>query len=122
MKTWLNVINLILLVIILLILLGYLAASSSIVPSDQILGFMKDSKAEAALVIDRAGRVSSINANGEQLTQCSVGPEGKYPQCKGLGIGGTVLTSEMYNILTVRGSGCVTLIGADGKNKEWCWE
>ncbi len=118
--SWPNVINILLLLIIVLMFLGVLDTRGSVKISDQISGFMKQSNARAALVIDGNGRVNSVNENGEKLTPCSVGPGSN--QCKGLGIGGTVLTSELFNMLTVRGSGCVTLIGGDGQAEEWCWE
>jgi len=120
--SWPNVINILLLLIIVLMFLGVFDTRGSVKISEQILGFMKQSNAEAALVIGRDGRVSSTNVNGEQLTPCSVGPKGRYPQCRGLGPKGTVLTSELFNMLTVRGSGCVTLIGGDGQAEEWCWQ
>jgi len=118
--SWPNVLNILLLLIIVLIFLGVFDTRGSIKLSDQILGFMKQSEARAALVIDGNGRVSSVNENGDTLTPCTVGPG--PTQCKGLGIGGTVLTSEQFSMLTVRGSGCVLLIGANGLAEQWCWE
>lgn len=120
--SWPNILNLILLAIILLIFLGFFDTQKPINVSEGILGFMKQSNARAALVIADDGRISAINQNGDALDECSIGPNGKVPQCKGLGPNGTVLSSQMFNILHVRGSGCFEIIGGDGKAKEYCWE
>lgn len=119
--SWPNILNLILLLIIVLLFLGVLDTQKPVKVSDQILGFLKQSNSKAALVIGDDGRVSAINENGGHLSECSVGPKGKYPQCKGLGPKGTVLNSQMFNVLRVRGSNCIEIIGFDGEGVQYCW-
>ena len=118
---WPNILNIILLLIIVLLFLGVLDTRQPVQISDQILGFLKESKGKAALVIADDGQISAINENGGTLSECSIGPKGKYPQCKGLGPKGTVLSSQMFNVLQVRGSSCIEIIGVDGKGVQYCW-
>ena len=121
MKSWPHILNIILILIIILLFLGVIDTRKPVNVSDQILGFMKESNSKTALVIGDDGRTSVINENGIQIEECSVGPKGKYKQCKGLGPNGTVLSSQAFNVLRVKGSDCIDVIGFDGKSFEVCW-
>jgi hypothetical protein len=122
MKTaWPHLLNLLLIIFIILLLTGLIGTRFTVKATDPIFGQMKTSKAKAALLIDADGKISAIKEDGEQIKECSVGPHGKYPQCEGLGPKGTVLTSQMFNILTVRGSSCIEIIDGNGKATEYCW-
>jgi len=119
--TWSNILNLILILIIIVLLLGVLDTRKPVQVSEQILGFMQQQNARAALVLDDNGRATVINQNGEQIKECSVGPKGKFPQCKGLGPTGTVLDIKMHTIIRARGSNCMEFVDGDGFAFEVCW-
>ena len=123
MKSWPNILNLILLAIIILMFLGVLDTRKSVQATDQILGFMKQTKARAALVVDENNKVSIINEKGEAFEEkCSIGPKGEYKQCRGFAPGGTVLDMQTYNVVRAKGSNCIEFIGGDGRATEYCWD
>ena len=120
-SVWPHLLNIILIIFIILLFTGVIDMRKPIKPTEQILGNMQQSGAQAALVIDGNGNVSAIDAKGKPMPQCSVGPSDKIPQCEGTSPKGTVLSSKMFNILRVKGSTCITVIGGDGFATEYCW-
>lgn len=122
MKAWPNFLNLILIVIIVLMFMGVIDTRHPVKVSDQIMGFMKQSNAKAALVIGDDGHITPIKQDGTGLKECGIGSDPKLPPCEGLGgTKGVVQSSQMYNIFRVKGSTCILLIDGAGKAYEFCF-
>jgi hypothetical protein len=85
------------------------------------LGVIKERNAVAAVAYDRNGGVTVLNEKGEEAKKCSIGPNGKYPQCHGLGRDGEVLDLTSITTLKVKGSSCYIWYDYQNVANEICW-
>ena len=122
MKAWPNILNLILIIILVLLFTGVIDTHQPVKVSDQILGFMKQTNSKGAIAIGQDGSISVVDADGKPMPKCGIVPNDKNPHCKGLGGNNEIVqSSKMFNILHVKGSTCILVIGTDNKAYQLCY-
>lgn len=122
-SVWPYFLNLIIIVVIVLIFVGKNPFHKTTQVAQQTASSPTPSANVAAyLEIDKNGKVRVTKADHTDMKQCGIKPDSKNPHCKGLGGNHEVVTSsKMFNILTVKGSTCILVIGSDGQGYQVCY-
>jgi len=90
--------------------------------SDGMKSKVNEFKPKVAVFLDDQGNLMATDVDGKQLKRCSIGPDGKYEQCRGMQKGNTGLEVKTLTFIKSRiNPTCWTTYGALGQTYQICW-